>query len=92
MVSLSDGKVRELARMFGETGRIWWLNDGSIGLALVEATESFSIYRVRPGKPIEHLGNVPRPIGNVTMSGDMKRAIAVTRDFHGDAWMSKVVK
>jgi hypothetical protein len=44
-----------------------------------------------PGQ-IDRLGAIPRPVHGLTVSNDLKRAVIVTRDYHGDAWMYHVVR
>jgi hypothetical protein len=38
------------------------------------------------------LGNVPVRATDVTVSQDLKRATLLQREYHGDSWMSRVVK
>jgi hypothetical protein len=92
MVSVPDGRVTPVTWAFGELGRMQLLDDGSLAIAFWDAVESASLYRTRPGGRLELLGKIPRAIGNMNVSADMRRAFATTRDFHGDAWMSSVVR
>jgi hypothetical protein len=47
---------------------------------------------VRSPLRLELLGTVPRPVAGISVSRDLKRATVLVRDYHGDAWMSKVAR
>ncbi|HUQ21137.1 MAG TPA: protein kinase [Gemmatimonadaceae bacterium] len=91
-LSVADGRITTVMNIFAEQGRLQILDDGSLAVVVFDAVESASLYRVRPEGTVEKLGKIRHSIGNVAISADMQRAIAVTRDFHGDAWMSKVTR
>ena len=80
------------ARMFAENGAGRFDADGSLQLIAFGTQESATLYRIPvPGKLVR-LGTVPRPVTQLHTSLDLRRVSVVTRDYHGDAWMSKVVK
>lgn len=91
-MSLSDGTVTEwLAYLcVGSTAR--WLPDHSILLWVEEPAKIYTVYRVRGPGQKERLGTIPRRIELLSVSNDLRRAAIVTRDYHGDAWMSTVVR
>ncbi len=73
-------------------GRARFLDDGSILFAPWDTPESIVFYKVpAPGK-MERLGKVPRSVAGVTVSDDLKRAIVLEADYHGDAFMSRIVR
>ena len=92
LLSLPEGRFTQIAWLFAEGGGLRWLTGGSLALSLEAAKSSVALYRARPGAPLERLGSIPRSVSNFTVSSDMKRAAVVTRDYHGDAWMSKVIR
>lgn len=49
------------------------------------------LYRVTAPGSVERIGT-PFPFLQVSVSGDLKRAAAVTRNNDADAWMYNVVK
>jgi hypothetical protein len=87
----SDGGVPVMwATHFAEGVRMGFLDDGSIGLVVLPSQESVTLYRVSAPGRLQLLGTVPRPVSNLTFSADLKRVAVETRDYHGDAWMSRV--
>ena len=77
--------------IFGERG--WTTNTPNGPVAVVFTTqESVSLFDVSaPGKP-RKIGTVPRPVDNFEMDRSGKRAAVLVRDYHGDAWMSQVLR
>ena len=69
-----------------------WLKDGTLLLLLGDTPETYSIYHLlSPGRAVK-LGTIPRRVSSLSVSDDLKRAAVVVRNYHGDAWMSKVVR
>jgi hypothetical protein len=92
LLSLSDGKVTQVWTTVGLAGRLMWLQDGSLLITIFDTPESVTLYRARIGGPIERLGSIPHPVTAVAVSADLRRAVVTTRDYRGDAWLSKVVR
>jgi hypothetical protein len=92
LLSLSDGNSTHVWTTVGAYARLWWLQDGSLLIIVFDSLESATLYRARIGGPIERLGSVPRPVSRVRVSNDLLRAVVSTREYRGDAWMSKVVR
>jgi hypothetical protein len=92
MLSVHDGKFTQVWSTFGEGGATRWLSDGSVLLLVNDTPESATFYRAKFDGKVERLGSTPRPTSNITMSTDLKRAFAVTKDYRGDAWLSKVAR
>jgi serine/threonine-protein kinase len=42
--------------------------------------------------PRPELGEVPRPIAGLSVSRDLRHAVVKVQDYHGDAWMHRVVR
>ncbi len=75
-----------------ERGDAGFLDDGSILFTPWDTPESIVFYRVTaPGK-MERLGKVPRSVAGVSVSDDLKRAVVLEADYHGDAYMSRIVR
>jgi hypothetical protein len=51
-----------------------------------------TLYRVRGPRRVDRLGTIPRPVTSFSASKDLRRAAVVTQEYHGDAWMSRVVR
>jgi hypothetical protein len=47
--------------------------------------------RAGPGE-VKRLGAITRPIAAVSASGDLQRAAILERNYHGDAYMSRIVR
>jgi hypothetical protein len=92
ILSVPDGRYTQLIMTFAEGAWLRWLDDGSLAIALLDAEASYSLYRARVGGQMVRLGSIPRALSTINVSADMKRAVVVTRDYHGDAWMSKVTR
>ncbi|MEP7326093.1 MAG: protein kinase [Gemmatimonadota bacterium] len=92
VMSLGDGKVTPWVTYFGENVNFGWLPDHSILLRLWESQETVTLYRVRGPGQVEKLGTIPRAVTSFGVSDDLHRATVVTREYHGDAWMSRVVR
>jgi len=92
VVKLADSSMTPWAAMFGEDGGMHWLPDGSLMVWIWTTQESVSLYRVRGPGRVTSLGVVARPIYGFRASDDLRRAAVVVRNYHGDAWMSRVVR
>ncbi len=89
----SDGGVPEMwATHFAELGGMMFLADGSVGFEVWPSQETASVYRVPAPGRLQLVGTVPRPVSDLTASADLRRVAFDTKDYHGDAWMSRVVK
>jgi hypothetical protein len=92
VVPLDGGTPVTWAAMFAEGGGGRFSSDGSILFNVRQTQESFALYRLRAPGRLERLGAVPRPIAGLTVSRDLRHATVLARDYHGDAWMSRVVR
>jgi WD40-like Beta Propeller Repeat len=92
VLSLRDGTFTPWSSTFAEGGWGRLLPDQSMLLQVRESQETASLYRLRRPGQAERLGTVPRPVDRLSVSIDLKRALIVTRDYHGDAWMYHVVR
>ena len=92
LITLPEGKFSRIWTTFSENGAVQWLGDGSVLVHEWDTPESVTYFRLRLGGSAERLGSLPRPIANSMLSQDLKKIFVLTRDYHGDAWVSKVVR
>ncbi len=87
----ADGGIPVIwAKQFAEGGYVGWLAGGGIVFEGYLTEDFVTLYRVTsPGK-LQRLGTVPRPVSSVTFSADLEHVAVNARDYHGDAWMSRV--
>ena len=71
---------------------VTYLADGSLGLVLWPRSETATVLRLRGPGNVENVGTVMHPLLGLSVSTDLKRVAAEGGDYHGDAWMSKVVR
>ena len=69
-----------------------FLNDGAVLFTPWDTPESAVLYRVAGPGELRRLGAITRPIAAVSASGDLQRAVILERNYHGDAYMSRVVR
>ena len=75
-----------------EGGDLAWLGDGSLLFAPRDTPESAVLFKLPgPGRPTR-LGRVSRPNAGISVSADLKRISVVERDYHGDAFTSRIVQ
>jgi hypothetical protein len=92
VLSLADGAAEPWVTIYGEDYYADWLADGSFVLCVSEPQDTWTMYRIRGPGRVEKVGTVPRPISSISTSQDFTRAVVVTRDYLGDAWMFRVVR
>jgi len=92
VLSLVDGTFTPWVSMAAEGGWGLLLRDHSMLVQIRETQETVTLYRLRSPGQVERLGAIPRPVYGLTVSNDLKRAVIVTRDYHGDAWMYHVIR
>ena len=91
-VSLDDGSVTQWAKVFAENGGTAFLPDGSIVFDVFETEQTAAIYRLHGPGRMERLGTIPRPVLDVSIANDLRRAVVTVRDYHADAWMTRILK
>jgi len=77
---------------FDALRQVGWLKDGTLLVLFGETPERYSIYHLLGPGRAEKLGAIPRRVSSISVSKDLKRVAVVVRNYHGDAWMSKVVR
>jgi serine/threonine protein kinase len=92
VISLPDRDVSQWFVGFGEGAEINRLHDDTFLLRLQDTPVTSSLYHLfGPGRAVK-LGDIPRMASSVSVSEDLKRAAVVVRNYHGDAWLSRVVR
>ena len=75
-----------------EGGEAMWLGDGSLLFTPWDTPESAVLLKLAgPGKPTR-IGRIARPSAGISVSADLKRISVVERNYHGDAFTSRVVR
>jgi hypothetical protein len=92
VVPVDGGTPVIWARSFAERGPARFLADGSILFQPWDTPESIVLYKVTAPDRMQRLGKVPRSVRGVNLSDDLKRAMVLEADYHGDAFMSRVVR
>jgi hypothetical protein len=92
VLTLDDDKMTQWASMFSERGEVTPLADGTALLKVSETEDNISFFKLRGPGQVQSLGVSPRPVRDVTVSADLKRATAFERDYRADAWMNQVVR
>jgi eukaryotic-like serine/threonine-protein kinase len=69
-----------------------WLRDGGLLVSVHDTPESVVLYRVTGPRRVIRLGRVARPSANTSVSDDLRRISVVERNYHGDAFSSRVVR
>jgi hypothetical protein len=92
VVPAAGGASTPWLSMFAETGGVTVLPDGSVLLTLFPTEQAAALYRLRGPGQVERLGAIPRPVEGVEVSQDLRRATVNALDYHGDVWLSKVVR
>ncbi|MFI5280857.1 MAG: protein kinase [Gemmatimonadales bacterium] len=91
-VPLSGGPWTKWFSSFAERGFTLPLTGGGLLVQQWPTQQSSTLYRVAQPNRMQKLGTIPRPIDGLGVSRDLKRATVYVRDYHGDAWMSRVVR
>jgi hypothetical protein len=92
VVPVGGGTAAIWAVSAAEQGAARFLDDGSILFTPWDTPESAVLYRVAGPGRAERLGSVPRPIAGISLSNDLKRAAVLESNYHGDAYMSRIVR
>jgi hypothetical protein len=91
VVSLGDGSMTEWGRVFSERGHVVPLVDGGVLLEAAQSSDNLSFFKLTGPGQMQRLGVSARPVADVSVSADLKRAVVSERDYRADAWMNQVV-
>jgi eukaryotic-like serine/threonine-protein kinase len=92
VVSVEGGAPVIWTTSYSEGGAAMFLTDGSVLYGYRPTQESMALVQIHGPGNLARLGTIPRPVAGVSVSRDLKRAIIVERKYHGDAWISRVVR
>jgi hypothetical protein len=92
VVPVAGGTPVMWATTYAEGGWGRFLSDGSVLLQYRPTQESVALIQVRGPGSLTRLGIVPRPVAGVSVSSDLKRVLVLESTYHGDAWMSRIVR
>ena len=92
VVPVEGGAPVMWARSYAEGGGARFLGDGSVLFQARPTQESVALMQVSGPGSIRQLGVIPRPVAGVGVSADLKHALVIERTYHGDAWMSRIVR
>ncbi|MDE3128514.1 MAG: hypothetical protein KGL38_10945, partial [Gemmatimonadota bacterium] len=91
-VDLASGTVTKWGATFAEDGTMSLLDGGALFLAAHHTENRFELFKLTGPGAMQRLGSPDVPLYQVSVSGDLKRATAVQRNYNADAWMYNVVK
>jgi hypothetical protein len=92
LLSLADGSMTQWASIFADRGYLIPLADGSVFFGVAQTEENISLFKLTGPGQMQRIGAPARPVRLVTVSQDLKHAVASERDYRADAWMNKVIK
>jgi hypothetical protein len=75
-----------------ESGDAMWLGDGSLLFTPWDTPESALLVKLGGPGRISRLGRISRPSAGISASADLKRISVVERNYHGDAFTSRIVR
>jgi hypothetical protein len=75
-----------------ENGDLRWLGDGSLLFEPWDTPESALLFKLAGPGRLTRLGRIARPSANISLSADLKRITVVERNYHGDAFTSRIVR
>ena len=89
-LSVADGRILNRAAFWGEWAISWFLQDGTILVAIWDGSNPV-LYRLRAQGRVERIGVIPIPVGaRITPSLDGSRLGITTREFQGDIWLARL--
>jgi hypothetical protein len=91
-VNLADGTSTLWGSRFAEDGAISLLDGGAVFLGMHHTEDAYELYKLTGPGAMQPLGAPALPLYAISVSADLKRAVAVQRAYNADAWMYNVVK
>ena len=92
VVPAEGGAATPWTTAFAEAGGAEWLTDGSLLFRVWTGQETVALLRVTGPAQVERLGTVPHAARSISVSRDLKRATLGWGEYHGDAWLYRVVR
>jgi Tol biopolymer transport system component len=75
-----------------EGSDLMWLGDGSLLFAPWDTPESALLFKLTGPRQLTRLGRISRPSAGISVSADLRRMSVVERNYHGDAFTSRIVR
>lgn len=92
MLTLARDSVAQWASLRAENATVTMLADGADFIAAHQMQSSQALYTLSGPGQLKSLGTLPRPLVGMSVSGDLRRATAVERNYVADAWMYDVTR
>jgi hypothetical protein len=92
VMSVDGGTPVRWGGAFSESVDLSRLDGGAFILQIWPTAETIALYKASGPGDMKLVGNIPVRAATVTVSRDLKRATLLQREYHGDSWMSRVVK
>ena len=92
VITLADGSSTQWAATTGLDARTSFLPDHSVLFVVFDTRRTIRLYRSRKPGDLKLLGTISRPWWDVDIADDLRHAILTVRDYHSDAWMSRVTQ
>jgi hypothetical protein len=92
VASLAGGTPALWAADAAEGGDAMWLGDGSLLFTPWDTPESAQLVKLGGPGRLTRLGRISRPSAGISVSGDLERISVVERNYHGDAFTSRIVR
>ncbi len=92
VLSLDTGLATPWAKFLAGDLVVQWLEDGSILAEVYESQGTVTLYHLSSPGGAERIGTIPREVTGIDVDRKMRRAVVRTGDFHGDAWVVRVVR
>jgi hypothetical protein len=91
-LDLTDGSSKQWGAVFAEDGFVQPLAGGELLFGVHRTEETLDLYRLSGPGRMQLIATPAHPLLGVSVSADLKRAVAFQRDYNADAWMYDVVK
>jgi hypothetical protein len=92
VVPVEGGSATPWVTSFAERGGAEWLDNGSVLFRAWTGQETVTLLRASGPGRVERLGSVPHATGSLSVTRDLKRATLGWTEYHGDAYLYRVVK
>ena len=90
VISLADGSSTQWGATTGLDARTSFLPDHSVLLVVFDTRRTIRLYRSRKPGDLKLLGTISLPWWDVDIAEDLRHAILTVRDYHSDAWMTRI--
>jgi hypothetical protein len=92
VLSLEDGRNERWTAGAGDEARIVLVEGHDALFLLQSGRETWTAFTVDGPERVVKLAVIPRALASLSVSRDLKRAVANVDDYRADAWMSRVIR